>query len=90
MGIGRFFLVIYGGYDCHAGLICWIYSNTESVLMAQFMHVSSTGSLIIFGAPGRRRPRSVLVRSLWNYVVGRGRDHCEDLWQAYDATDCLI
>ena len=32
-------------------LICWIYTNTESVLMAQFMHMSSTGSLIIFSAP---------------------------------------
>lgn len=32
-------------------LICWIYTNTESVLLAQFMHVSSTGSLVIFSAP---------------------------------------
>jgi CAAX protease family protein len=29
-------------------LICWIYANTDSVLLAQFMHVSSTGSLVIF------------------------------------------
>jgi membrane protease YdiL (CAAX protease family) len=32
-------------------LICWIYSNTNSVLMAQLLHVSSTGSLVIFSAP---------------------------------------
>jgi uncharacterized protein len=32
-------------------LICWIYTNTKSVLIAQLMHVSSTGSLVIFGAP---------------------------------------
>jgi hypothetical protein len=32
-------------------LICWIYTNTESVLLAQLMHVSSTGSLVIFSAP---------------------------------------
>jgi membrane protease YdiL (CAAX protease family) len=32
-------------------LICWIYTNTESVLLAQFMHVSSTSSLVIFSAP---------------------------------------
>ena len=31
-------------------LICWIYVNTNSVLLAQFMHVSSTGSLVVFGA----------------------------------------
>ena len=32
-------------------LICWIYTNTNSVLMAQLMHVSSTSSLVIFSAP---------------------------------------
>ena len=32
-------------------LICWIYTNTKSLLMAQVMHISSTGSLVIFGAP---------------------------------------
>ncbi len=33
-------------------LICWIYTNTKSLLMAQLMHVSSTGSLVIFSSPG--------------------------------------
>lgn len=32
-------------------LICWLYTNTKSVLLCQFMHVSSTGSLVIFSAP---------------------------------------
>lgn len=31
-------------------LIAWIYTNTKSVLLAQLMHVSSTGSLVIFSA----------------------------------------
>ena len=31
-------------------LIAWIYANTKSVLLAQLMHVSSTGTLVIFGA----------------------------------------
>ena len=31
-------------------LIAWIYRNTKSVLLAQLMHVSSTGSLVVFGA----------------------------------------
>lgn len=31
-------------------LICWIYVNSGSVLLAQLLHVSSTGSLVIFGA----------------------------------------
>lgn len=32
-------------------LISWVYTNTKSVFMAQLMHVSSTGSLVIFSAP---------------------------------------
>ena len=32
-------------------LICWIYTNTKSVLLAQLLHISSTGALVIFGAP---------------------------------------
>jgi len=32
-------------------LIAWIYTNTNSLLLAQLMHVSSTGSLVIFSAP---------------------------------------
>jgi membrane protease YdiL (CAAX protease family) len=32
-------------------LICWMYSNTKSVFLAQVMHVSSTGSLVVFSAP---------------------------------------
>ena len=31
-------------------LIAWIYTNTKSVLLVQFMHVSSTGSLVLFSA----------------------------------------
>ena len=31
-------------------LIAWIYTNTKSVLLAQLMHVSSTGSLVLFSA----------------------------------------
>jgi membrane protease YdiL (CAAX protease family) len=32
-------------------LICWLYTRTESVLLAQLMHVSSTGALVVFSAP---------------------------------------
>ena len=32
-------------------LIAWIYTNTKSVLLAQLMHVSSTGSLVLFSPP---------------------------------------
>lgn len=32
-------------------LICWVYANTGSVLVAQLLHISSTGSLVIFSPP---------------------------------------
>jgi uncharacterized protein len=32
-------------------LIAWLYSNTNSVLLAQLLHASSTGSLVIFSPP---------------------------------------
>ncbi len=32
-------------------LISWIYSNTNSLLLAQIMHLSSTGALVVLGAP---------------------------------------
>lgn len=32
-------------------IICWLYSQTGSVLLTQWMHVSSTGALVIFSAP---------------------------------------
>jgi membrane protease YdiL (CAAX protease family) len=33
-------------------LIAWIYTNTKSIFLAQLMHVSSTGSLVLFSPPG--------------------------------------
>jgi hypothetical protein len=30
-------------------LIGWIYQNTQSVLLAQCMHISSTAALVVFG-----------------------------------------
>jgi hypothetical protein len=32
-------------------LIAWIYANTQSLLLAQLMHASSTGSLVVFSPP---------------------------------------
>lgn len=32
-------------------LIAWMYANTKSILLAQLMHASSTGSLVIFSPP---------------------------------------
>lgn len=46
-----FFLVFTAAMTAIRVLICWIYINTGSVLLAQLMHVSSTGSLVVFSAP---------------------------------------
>ncbi len=45
-----FFLVFTVAMTAMRVLICWMYANTASVLLAQLMHVSSTGSLVIFSA----------------------------------------
>jgi CAAX protease family protein len=46
-----FFLTFATAMTAVRVLICWIYSNTQSVLLAQLMHISSTGSLVILSAP---------------------------------------
>ena len=45
-------------------LIAWIYSNTKSVLLAQLLHASSTGSLVVLSPPGV----TAAQESLW-YAV---------------------
>jgi len=45
-----FFLAFGFAMSAMRVLIPWIYTNTKSVLLAQLMHVSSTGSLVLFSA----------------------------------------
>jgi len=46
------FFVVFGvAMTAIRVLIAWAYTNTRSVLIAQLMHVSSTGSLVIFSPP---------------------------------------
>jgi len=47
-----FFLAFSLAMTAMRVLIAWIYENTKSVLLAQLMHVSSTGSLVVFSAAG--------------------------------------
>ena len=44
-----FFLVFIAIVMAIRVLIVWVYSNTSSVLLAQFMHASSTAFLVILG-----------------------------------------
>lgn len=61
-----FFLAFTVAMTAMRVLICWIYSNTKSVLLAQFMHVSSTSSLVIFSAPRASAPQEVM----WYAIYG--------------------
>jgi len=45
-----FFLAFTTVMTAMRALICWMYTHTKSVSLAQIMHVSSTGSLVIFSA----------------------------------------
>lgn len=47
-----FFLAFTGAMTAMRVLICWVYVNTESVLLAQMLHASSTGALAVF-SPAR-------------------------------------
>ncbi len=46
-----FFLAFTAALTAMRVLIAWLYSNTNSVLLAQLLHASSTGSLVIFSPP---------------------------------------
>lgn len=50
-------------------LIAWIYTNTKSLLLAQLMHVSSTGSLVIFSPPGVTAAQEVAWYLLYGTVL---------------------
>lgn len=47
----RFFLAFGFAMTPVRVLICWLYLNTKSVLLAQLMHISSTASLVVFSPP---------------------------------------
>jgi hypothetical protein len=48
---GRYFLAFTAAMTAMRVLISWLYVNTKSVLLAQLMHIVSTGSLVIFSPP---------------------------------------
>lgn len=50
-------------------LICWMYVNTRSVLLAQLMHVISTGSLVIFSLPHVNSRQEVLWYGLYGVAL---------------------
>jgi len=61
-----FFLAFSLAMTAMRVLIAWIYTNTKSVLMAQLMHVSSTGSLVFF-SPARV---TAAQEAMWYVLYG--------------------
>ncbi len=64
-----FFLVFTLVMTAMRVLICWMYSNTTSVLLAQLMHVSSTGSLVVFSAPHVTAAQEVMWYGLYGALL---------------------
>jgi CAAX protease family protein len=56
-----FFLAFTAALTAMRVLIAWVYTNTQSVLLAQLLHAFSTGSLVVFSPPGA----SAAQESLW-------------------------
>ena len=64
-----FFLVFAVAMTAMRVLIGWIYTNTKSVWVAQLMHVSSTGSLVIFSAPHVSATQEVIWYGLYGIAL---------------------
>lgn len=64
-----FFLAFAVAMTAMRVLICWIYTNTRSVSMAQLMHVSSTSSLVVFSPPRVTAAQEVLWYGLYGALL---------------------
>jgi membrane protease YdiL (CAAX protease family) len=56
-----FFLAFTATLTAMRVIIAWVYTNTNSVVLAQLLHAFSTGSLVVFSPPGA----SAAQESLW-------------------------
>jgi uncharacterized protein len=70
----RYFLAFTAAMTAMRVLIGWIYINTKSVLLAQLMHVVSTGSLVVFSPPRATAAQEtawylVYAGALWIVVI---------------------
>lgn len=70
----RYFLAFAAAMTAMRVLIAWIYTNTKSVALAQLMHASSTGSLVVFSpaaATARQETMwyAVYAAALWLIVA---------------------
>lgn len=70
----HFFLAFTAAMTAMRILISWLYAHTKSVLLAQIMHVFSTGSLVVFSPPTANAPQEALwygayAAALWLLVA---------------------
>ena len=64
-----FFLAFTFAMTAMRVLISWLYLNTKSVLIAQLMHISSTGSLVIFSPPAVSARQEVIWYALYGITL---------------------
>ena len=64
-----FFLAFSLAMTAMRVLIAWVYTNTKSVLLAQLMHVSSTGSLVLFSAARVTAGQEAMWYALYGTVL---------------------
>ena len=70
----RYFLAFAAAMTAMRVIICWAYANTGSLLLAQCLHISSTGSLVIFSPPRANAGQEafwyvIYAMALWTMVA---------------------
>lgn len=64
-----FFLAFAFAMTAIRVLICWLYTNTKSVFITQLMHISSTGSLVIFSPSAVSARQEVIWYALYGLAL---------------------
>ena len=64
-----FFLAFTFAMTAIRVFICWLYTNTKSVFITQLMHISSTGSLVIFSPPAVSAGQEVIWYALYGLAL---------------------
>lgn len=70
----RYFLAFTAAMTAMRALMSWIYCNTRSIPLAQLMHASSTGSLVVLSPAGVTAAQEALwyavyAATLWLFVL---------------------
>jgi membrane protease YdiL (CAAX protease family) len=64
-----FFLAFTAAMTAMRVLIAWIYSKTNSILLSQLLHASSTGALVVFSPPGVTAAQESLWYAIYAAVL---------------------